>query len=577
MGAGKSQRRKWLTLLTIFFINVGNVNSPELPDGNARGLTVFGDMDQDISAADGLAGLSRFRRVSKAEVHRVVKEINVSKSSGLTNVSSFVIKEAFLAIIPEVTRMFNLSLETATFPDDWKRALVVPIPKTGDLTSVQNYRPISLLPLPGKLLEKLVHFQLSHHLETNTLLTGAQHGFRPNHSTVHSVAQFTNYISTKQDLGLPTLATYIDFKKAFDCVQHETLIGNLAKLNFGEGIIDWIRSYLSLRAQRVFANNVYSSYMTVTQGVPQGSVLGPLFYIVYANDLVDNIKHCKVALYADDTVLYTANNNFESSVSCMQKDVNFISDWCNANGIFVNTRKSKTMVLGSKNALVRLPPYEIVLNNIPLQAVNLYKYLGVTIDCQLNYNLHVNKIVAAVSSKLKQFQRMRSFLNVKAALLVYKSMLLPILEYGDVFLTATTVKNRKRLQVLQNKGLRCALGLGIDTSTEELHAEADLLMLKYRREQHVINFMYDFVCSNSHCMKAPSKGAVTRSHKKKLLKVRKPKTERFKKSLTYNGPTKWNALPLDLHQAEDKWEFKRFNLNWFAQKAIKNEGNVNVS
>ena len=127
--------------------------------------------------------------------------------------------------------------------------------------------------------------------------------------------------------------------------------------------------------------------------------------------------------------------------------------------------------------------------------VSSYRYLGITLDKQLNYGLHVNRIVSSVSSKLKQFQQMRSFLTTNAAILVYKSMLLPILEYGDVFLSAASILNRKRLQVLQNRGLRCALGRGLETSNSDLHKGADLLKLRYRREQHLLNFMYDMSSS----------------------------------------------------------------------------------
>ena len=568
-GDRKVEKEDVAGFINDFFINVGNVSPTEGADISIVEETVDQTWNDNVSVGDS-PEINEFRRISKSEVHRVVKDINVSKSSGLTNISSFIIKEAFLAILPEVTHLFNLSLETSTFPVEWRKAMVVPIPKTGDLTSVQNYRPISLLPLPGKILEKLVHFQLTDYLEKNSLLAEIQHGFRSNHSTIHSVAQFTNYISTKQDIGLPTLATYIDFKKAFDCVQHPTLLKKLKRLNFGDKIVGWVESYLSSRLQRVYANDVYSTYLTVSQGVPQGSVLGPLFYIIYANDLVDTIKHCKVALYADDTVLYIANSNFDLSVSRMQKDIDSISAWCNTNGIFVNTGKSKVMTLGSKYALKRIPAFQINLGGVPLQNVSTYKYLGITIDCNLNYNLHVNKIVATVSNKLKQFQRMRSFLNVRAALLVYKSMMLPILEYGDVLLTATTVKNRKRLQVLQNKGLRCALGLGYETSTEELHTEANLLMLKHRRELHVINFMYGTAIRDHNSKSALiTSRIVTRSQKKRLLKVKRPKTERFKRSLAYSGPTKWNALPLGLHLAEDKWQYKKLTRNWIEQKALR--------
>ena len=303
-------------------------------------------------------------------------------------------------------------------------------------------------------------------------------------------------------------------------------------------------------------------------------MLGPLFYIIYANDLIDTIKYCKVGLYADDTVLYTANKNFDLSVSCMQHDINSISNWCNENGIFINTDKTKIMVLGSNNALSKLPNFDVKLGNVQLKHVSAYKYLGVTIDCQLNYNLHVNKIIACVTSKLKQFYRMRSFLSVKAALLVYKSMLLPILEYGDIFLYATTVRNRKRLQVLQNRGLRCALGLQMDTSTDELHAEANLLKLKYRRELHLLNFMYGAAKVEGNLRKGTAGAVVTRSQKKRTLMIKRPKSEKFKKSLAYVGPKKWNALPLDLHQAEDKRTYRRLASNWINKKALANSGLV---
>ena len=550
-----------------YFINVGNTCRSNEADECEVGAQLL--LDNTSDGNNVIPSLDGFKKLREMEVLRIVKDINISKSSGLNNISSFIVKQAFIAILTPVTHMFNLSLQASTFPAPWKKATIVPIPKSGDLTLVQNYRPISLLPLPGKFLEKLVHSQLSEHLETNSLLTDKQHGFRRGHSTVHAIAQFTNHINTKLDSGMPTLATYIDFRKAFDCVQHPTLLRKLAQLNFGNVIIDWVRSYLDSREQRVYANNNYSPYMTVLQGVPQGSVLGPLFYIVYANDLVNTVKHCKVALYADDTVLYIADKSFDKSVIKMQSDINAISQWCGRNGITANTGKSKVMVLGSNTTLKRLPPVEIHFGDSLLQSVGSYKYLGVTIDCQLNYNKHVNTIVASVSSKLKQFQRMRNFLNVKAALMVYKSMLLPILEYGDLLLFAATIKNKKRLQVLQNKGLRCALGVGRDLSTDELHAEANLMKLRDRRDLHLLNFMY----GQSHLatLQAVKKEnvRVTRSCKKRNLKIRRPKTEKFKKSLAYLGPKKWNALPLDLHQAGDKWEFKKLARNLINQRALK--------
>ena len=186
-------------------------------------------------------------------------------------------------------------------------------------------------------------------------------------------------------------------------------------------------------------------------------------------------------MYADDTVLYISHPNYDKAIEGLQEDLDSMSQWCDANGIKTNTDKTKVMNFGSQNVLNDLPPLEINIGGVAIKEVSSYKYLGITLDSQLNYNQHVAKIIRSVTVKLKLFRRMRSFLSTKAALLVFKGTLLPILEYGDIFFYATSVENRKRLQVLQNKGLHCALGKGIETSTAELHdcivlLEGELLM-----------------------------------------------------------------------------------------------------
>ena len=540
-----------------YFINIGKVNLPAETPGPNNDPELYAELEIKKTLS----------KVTEGEVFRVVKEINVSKSSGLENVSSFIIKELFEIITSEVTHMYNLSVNTSVFPSAWKAALVVPIPKSGDLTKVSNYRPISLLPLPGKILEKLIHKQLSEYLEVQSLLIEEQHGFRKDHSTIHSVAQVTNYVNAKMDSRMCTLATYIDFRKAFDCVQHTVLINKLAAVGLGESTIDWISSYLSCRKQRVLANGVCSPFLPITQGVPQGSVLGPLFYIVYANDLTNIIKNCEIALYADDTVLFTASKSFDCSMQKMQSDLDSLSVWCDKNGIMVNTEKSKVMVFGSPANLKKIPPVQLYLDRALLQTVTSYKYLGMTLDTRLNYNLHVNRIISSVSSKLKQFQRMRNFLSIKAAIMVYKSTILPLLEYGDIFMYSTSLLNRKKLQTLQNKGLRCALNKGMETSSKDLHKEAKLLKLQFRREQHLLNFMYDWSADPRKLKTRSINSTTTRSHTKKILKLKKPYTEKYKKCLAYLGPKKWNNLDMVFHSTSTKQQFKSIIKVWSTKKA----------
>ena len=239
----------------------------------------------------------------------------------------------------------------------------------------------------------------------------------------------------------------------------------------------------------------------------------------------------------------------------MQNDVNALAQWCLSNGIQMNVDKTKVMIFGNPKKIEQLPPFEIKVDGLPLKVVSQYKYLGITLDNQLNYNMHVQKVIANVTNKLRQFRRMRSFLNTQAATLVYKNMILPILEYGDIFMVGTSVTNRKRLQILQNKGLRCALNKDKLTSREELHAEAELLQLKHRRNIHMLSFMYDMSKIGGNIAKPREEGVKTRSQYKKLFRIRKPKTEKFKKSLAYAGPKKWNDLPSDLHLLTTRNQF----------------------
>ena len=543
LGDNKIDRNNVASFINSFFINVGKLDKSGVPSKRT--------LSDDINPHEDMIPYY-LQEVMEREVFNVVKSINVSKSSGIDNISSLVIKTAFECLIPEITHMYNLSICTAKFPNTWKKALVVPIPKKGDLTRVQNYRPISLLPLPGKVMEKLIHQHLSTYLENNSLLAKEQHGFRKAHSTVHSIAQLTNYIYKRLDEKSPTLAVFIDFKKAFDCVQHPVLLDKLKTMNLDVSMTNWIDSYLTCRQQRVFANGSYSSYQDIMQGVPQGSVLGPLFYIIYANDLADIVKNCKIAMYADDTVIYISSRNFEVSVRKMQEDINSLSQWCNENGITANVEKTKVMVFGSNNSLAKIPQFEIKFADVALQAVTSYTYLGIHLDNKLTYNLYVNRIVSSFTAKLKRFRRMRGFLSAKAALMVYKGMLLPVLEYGDIFLTGTSAANRKKLQILQNKGLRCALNRDSDSNVGDLHRDANLLRLKFRRELHILNYMYDFALDEGN-HRAKSKLSIrTRSSNKLLLKIKRPRTEKFKKSLAYRGPKKWNGLSEGYHHTPSR-------------------------
>ena len=291
-----------------------------------------------------------------------------------------------------------------------------------------NYRPVSLLPLPGKLLEKIVHAKISEYLDENSILTGNQGGFRKNRSTTSTIVSFSDTVLRATNDAEITLATFVDLKKVFDTVNHTVLMGKPKHLGIRGGLLKWCQSYLSNRMQSTMCNNVKSRKRKVVCGVPQGSVLGPLFFLTYINDMADCIKDIGLRLFADDTVLFVHGKDLGNCVAKLQENLNKFENWCGDNALHVNASKTKVMVFGTSKRIKKLGKFRLYLEGVPLKQVSSYKYLGVTLDSTLNYKQHLASVVRTVSHKLYILSRLRKYLSDRAALLVYKSMILPYMQ-----------------------------------------------------------------------------------------------------------------------------------------------------
>ena len=305
-------------------------------------------------------------------------------------------------------------------------------------------------------------------------------------------------------------------------------------------------------------NNTYSASLPVAQGVPQGSVLGPLFYIIYANDIADKIKNRGFTFYADDTVLYSKKKSLPKAGADLQEDLHNLSDWYTTNDTVINTDKTKTMFFGSKVKIDNAELPEFRISGRVVERTKTYTYLGIKLDEQLSLDTHANLLIKRVSTKIYHLTKIRSFVTKKAALLIYKNMILPILEYRDIFLHSASQKTRKKLQTLQNKALRCALIRDKLYETEDLHREAKLIKLKIRRHVHDLLHMFQLAqLPGFKLWKIQSaQGPRTRSSKKKLITLRRPSNEKYRKSLIYQGPKLWNSLPAHLQELESFYEFK---------------------
>ena len=377
--------------------------------------------------------------MSLEDLLKHVEHISIYKSSGLADISSRLLKD-FAILRPNVLLyIINFSIHKSVFPQAWKHALVTPIPKVPNANKVEDLRPISLLPIPDKILEKHVYSFIIEHLETNNLLTKFQNGFRKKHGTSDTVFKFLVSITNNLNSKLPTLSLFIDFKKAFDTISHDLLIKKLPNLHLSGKLIDWIKHYLMDRSQSTFANGVASSIKLLTYGVPQGSIMGPLLFLIYVNDMPNLPLSSDVLLYADDTVLTCTAKSLDEMSKCIQDDVNVLKHWCDVNKLTINVKKTKIVLFNVKNDL-RLSFPAVKIDNNPLEIVSQYKYLGITVDQDLNMYSHIDNIYRMASDKLFMLRHVRSYLTHKAALTIVKTMILPYLDLGNCFLTGVKIK-----------------------------------------------------------------------------------------------------------------------------------------
>ena len=473
------------------------------------------------------------------QVAELCREIKTTKSSGIDDIATKVFKDAFRVLVPQLVYLFDLSFHSGVFPDSWKQATIIPLYKGGIKSEVSNYRPVSLLPLPGKLIERVAHAQMSRFLERHCLLSGKQGGFRKGFSTMSSVAELTDNLFSNINRGLTSLAAFVDLRKAFDTVNHDILLSKLNCYGIDEGNLKWCSNYLENRTQKTLANGTLSTSKLVTCGVPQGSVLGPLFFILYVNDVQHAVKGAKLQLYADDTVIHVADKDPLVAVTKLQPSLDQFSKWCKGNKLTLNASKTKLMVFGTRSKVKKAKDLVVKVDNTPLQIVPTYKYLGITLDSTLSFNCQVKSTMSIVAYKANLLAKIRKFLRKEVAMRIYKSMILPYFDYGDILYNTACKEGLDKLQRLQNRCLKICINVNVRFDTNELHTRTNMPMLQARRTAHLNNFMYRRLAKTELLDRRDIR---TRAHDAPLFRVAIPKVEAYKRSVEYAGSLQWNTL-----------------------------------
>jgi len=385
-----------------FFVNVGSNLDKKIPKTPISPLSYLRSRVEN--------GFN-FKLTTNADVMMLLLQLDDSKALGTKDIPIPTLKIAAPVIVPYIVNIFNLSLQTGNFPNALKLAKVIPIFKTGSKLLVTNYRPISLLPVLSKIFEKIVHKQLFEFLELNSVIYESQFGFQKNKSTLHSLIEIIENIRNCIDNSNYGCGIFIDLKKAFDTVNHNILIQKLEHYGVRGQSLKWFASYLSGRSQFTFCNSTSSEKKTVTCGVPQGSVLGPLLFLLYINDLPNISQKLKFYLFADDTNIFYQSSNLEDLQTILNRELKKLSLWLNANRLALNISKTNFVIFAAKNKLLK--NVTLLINKKAIQQKNYVKYLGVLIDSKLTFKDHIMAVSKKVSRITGAMYRIRNYVNDK--------------------------------------------------------------------------------------------------------------------------------------------------------------------
>ena len=498
-------------------------------------------------------------KISKWCIHYIIKDLDKHKSSGIEGIRCDILISALQCLLDQFTHLCQVSVDTGIFPRKWGDALVKPIPKDGDLSDVRNWRPISLLPVTSKILEKVVYGFLSEHMTLAGNFSDNQYGYKRGSGTGDATFDLVNDLYSFRNDGLIGGALFVDFTKAFDSVIHSRLLSKIADLGFSYSNFRWFESYLNNRSQRTtFAWNV-SATKDVHYGVPQGSVLGPLLFVLYIDDVTKVIKNADIKLYADDIVIYYAHKDAREVEKVLISEAKLFENWVFENRLTVNPKKTEFMWLASKHKLKRCADTQISFYGQKVKTVQHFPYLGVTIDSSLSFDKQVKLLKRNICNKLFRFAKLRKWLTREYSVLIYKCTIRPILEYCSFITTSCNEDGLNQLQRLQNRALRICLKCNIRKyHIDELHEICDIEMVQRRMDKLLLSLMYtrSLKLHVNDGDDITNEGRVTRNNLKVTFALPNLISHFYKRSPYYRGIVLWNTLSAGIQRATSKVKFK---------------------
>lgn len=436
----------------------------------------------------------KFCPVSENDVKLVIENLKSKSSSGVDRISNKLIKFIKFEIYKPLTIIINQILYTGIFPSKLKIAKIIPIFKTGDNYVFNNYRPISLLPSLSKIVERIMHNQLFKHFNDNKLFYDSQYGFRQQHSTELAAIELIDKIVTKMNNNELPLNIYLDLSKAFDTLDHDILLNKMKFYGIKGSALQLFKSYLFNREQYVEFGEVRSDYKITGTGVPQGSILGPLFFIIYVNDIVSATTLFDAVIYADDTALFATLSAFgkfnENCVNNINKELDEINDWFKVNRLSLNVKKTKAMLFHQPRKKVN--NINIQIDNTNIEFVENFNYLGIVLDKNLSWKYHLNLVFKKISKTLGIMTKLKNFMPTAILKTIYNTLIFPHMNYGILAWGSQCNKLKK----MQKRAVRLIVNARYNAHTDPIFKYQSLLKVEDLFALQELKFIYKLKNNN---------------------------------------------------------------------------------
>lgn len=506
---------------------------------------------------------SMFTPLNLSELRSVVNELK-SKSTSDDYFTVNMLKKLFCVIGFALLYLVNTSLSSGCVPNELKVSLIVPVPKVPKPLSASDFRPINLLPLIDKVIETIVCRQLRNYFESNKLLYSGQSGFRSNHSCESALQYVCAVWRNEMARENVTVSVFVDLQRAFETIDRDILLKKLHNYGLRGSVLIWFENYLQSRFHKTKVNNRISEKIVSHWGVPQGSVLGPVLFIIYVNDLHLLLKRSFISLFADDTLICMSGRPSENIADLLNSELSILYDWLCQNKLKLNVSKTKCMVLGSTRNCQKFAEEgcNLYINGSLIKCVTEIKYLGVVLDPQLNFSKHIDFLSKKLGKKIGFFYRVSQYLSVYAKKLVYNSIIFPHFNYCFSLLISCTQDNINRLQILQNKAMRIVLGCNRYTSTydmlqtlkwlniRQLIAKANIVTIYKIEHNYYPDYLSDFLVRRCSSVPYNIRSGCD-------FNISFVKSTLLQKSLLYDGLRLYNSLPDKLREINNLGLFQK--------------------